>query len=128
MAVRDFQIPAITREQMQEVDRLMVEVYGIQIIQMMENAGRNLAELVRRLTGNSVIGKRVVIAVGKGNNGGGGLVAARHLYDWGANVVVLLPNEPMQGIPEAQRRIIGKLPLARKTGEAAYRYLSDFKG
>ncbi|MFQ6123015.1 MAG: NAD(P)H-hydrate epimerase [Candidatus Heimdallarchaeota archaeon] len=118
----------ITTEQMQKVDRLTVEVYGTQIIQMMENAGRNLAELIRRLTENSVIGKHVVIAVGKGNNGGGGLVTARHLYNWGANVTILLPNEPLHGIPEAQRRIIGKLPLVRKTGESAYRYLSYFKG
>ena len=52
--VRDLQIPAITTAQMQEVDRLAVEENGIPIIQMMENAGRNLAELVKRLLGNSM--------------------------------------------------------------------------
>ena len=39
------QIPFISTQQMIEVDRLMIEEYGIQLIQMMENAGRNLAEL-----------------------------------------------------------------------------------
>ena len=42
-------IPAITTDQMREVDRLMVEVYGIELIQMMENAGRHLASLARQL-------------------------------------------------------------------------------
>jgi len=39
-------VPAVTVEQMREVDRLMIEEYGILLIQMMENAGRNLAALV----------------------------------------------------------------------------------
>jgi NAD(P)H-hydrate repair Nnr-like enzyme with NAD(P)H-hydrate epimerase domain len=38
-------IPALTTEQMREVDRLMVETYHISLLQIMENAGRNLAEL-----------------------------------------------------------------------------------
>ena len=37
-------LPAVTTAQMTEVDRLMIEEYGIRLIQMMENAGRNLAE------------------------------------------------------------------------------------
>ena len=41
-------------EQMIEVDRAMIEDYGIELIQMMENAGRNLAHLARErfLDGN----------------------------------------------------------------------------
>jgi len=38
-------VPALTTDQMREVDRLMIETYGIALEQMMENAGRNLAEL-----------------------------------------------------------------------------------
>jgi len=37
-------IPPITPAQMVEVDRLMIADYGIQLMQMMKNAGRNLAE------------------------------------------------------------------------------------
>lgn len=113
---------------MREVDRLVVEVFGIQIIQMMENAGRNLAALVRFLLGDSVMGKYVVIAAGKGNNGGGGMVAARHLYNWGAGVTVLLPDEPLHNVAEIQRKIIERFPLVMKTGEAASRHLYDWKG
>ena len=36
-------VPSITTDQMREVDRLMIEEFGIVLLQMMENAGRNLA-------------------------------------------------------------------------------------
>lgn len=49
MALRDSQIPAIKIEQIQEVESLIVEVHGIQVSQMMDKAGRNLAELLRSL-------------------------------------------------------------------------------
>jgi NAD(P)H-hydrate epimerase len=39
---------------MAEVDRLMISNYGIELIQMMENAGRNLAELTSRMLGASL--------------------------------------------------------------------------
>ena len=40
-------VPDLTTEQMVEVDRAMIEDYRIELIQMMENAGRNLAHLAR---------------------------------------------------------------------------------
>ena len=36
-------VPTVSREQMAEVDRLMIEEYGINLFQMLENAGRSLA-------------------------------------------------------------------------------------
>ncbi len=51
---------------MVEVDRLMIEEYGIQLIQMMENAGRNLAELGRRVLGGDVRAKRIAVFCGGG--------------------------------------------------------------
>lgn len=66
------QIPFISTQQMVEVDRLMMEEYGIQLIQMMENAGRNLAELARQLLGGDIRTKRIAVLSGAGNNGGGG--------------------------------------------------------
>ena len=41
-------IPSISTKQMREVDRAMIEDYHIELIQMMENAGRNLAHLARQ--------------------------------------------------------------------------------
>lgn len=77
-------IPFLTTDQMREVDRAMIEDYGIQLIQMMENAGRNLAELARRRFLNSrPSGQKVIVLAGTGGNGGGGLVCARRLHNWG---------------------------------------------
>jgi hypothetical protein len=81
-------VPVVTAAQMREVDRLMVEVMGIDLLQMMENAGRSLAEVaVGRFRAASV-----TVLAGRGNNGGGGLAAARHLADRGVDVSVVLPG------------------------------------
>jgi NAD(P)H-hydrate epimerase len=65
---------------------------------LMENAGKAVAEEVRRILG--IIDQRcILILIGPGNNGGDGLVAARYLGDWGARVSLYLssqrlPNDP----------------------------------
>lgn len=106
-------LPALTTSQMIEVDRLMIEEWQISLIQMMENAGRNLAEIARRQLDGTVAGKRVVILSGTGNNGGGGMVAARHLHNWGAQVKVHLvgSKERLKEIPTQQWRILQKMGL-----------------
>jgi NAD(P)H-hydrate epimerase len=111
---------------MREVDRLAVEVYGLQIEQMMENAGRHLAELTRRLAGGSVHDTRIAVAIGKGNNGGGGMVAARHLHNWGADVTTLLPEVGLSGVPAAQLRILRAFRIKAETGADAVRRLADW--
>jgi NAD(P)H-hydrate repair Nnr-like enzyme with NAD(P)H-hydrate epimerase domain len=55
-----------------EVDRLMTECYGISLIQMMENAGRNLAVLVKHILDSHVGDRKICVVIGNGNNGGGG--------------------------------------------------------
>ena len=84
-------IPYITPQQMLEVDRLMVDVYGIQLIQMMEVAGRQLARLsLKRFLDGDPRGKKVLILAGSGGNGGGALASARVLHNWGVEVQVVL--------------------------------------
>ena len=62
-------VPYITTDQMREVDRIMVEEYGIQLLQMMEHAGRNLAHLAqRRFLEGDPGGRKVLVLAG---NGGG---------------------------------------------------------
>lgn len=104
----------LTTDQMREVDRLMIEDYHISLIQMMENAGRNLAEIAVFLMGGSAAGKRVLVLCGKGNNGGGGMAAARHLHNRGAKVAVRLAGEvkELKPIPARQWRPLAKLGLA----------------
>lgn len=112
-------IPSVSTEQMREVDRLMIEEYGIELLQMMENAGRGLAELGRRLSGGSVFGKSIMVLSGPGNNGGGGLVAARHLHNWGARVRVVLAGDAdrLKDVPAKQWHITERLGLERMSFE-----------
>lgn len=93
--------PALTVDQMIEVDRLMVEWYGVTLLQMMENAGRSLAVFARKafLKGR-VAGRHIVVLAGSGGNGGGALSAARRLKSWGANVRVVL-SRPLEELSAA---------------------------
>lgn len=86
-------IPTISREQMAKIDSLAVNHFGLETIQMMENAGRETAALARTVLGG-VRGKTIVILAGKGNNGGDGLVAARFLHNRGAQVHVVMAAHP----------------------------------
>ncbi|MGW8225182.1 MAG: NAD(P)H-hydrate epimerase [Anaerolineales bacterium] len=106
-------IPLISTSQMVEVDRLMIEEYQINLVQMMENAGRNLAELARRMLSGKVGGQRIAILCGAGNNGGGGLVAARHLHNWGAEISLVLALDPsrFKEVPAHQWRILQHMHL-----------------
>lgn len=109
------EIPYLSTRQMIEVDRLMVDVYGIQLVQMMENAGINLAALSRRLLGGDVRAKRIVVLCGAGNNGGGGMAAARHLHNWGAEVKLIVCGAPerIKEIPAQQLQILQAMGIAR---------------
>ena len=62
---------------------------GISTDILMENAGKAVAGEIRRILGN-IETKQVILLIGPGNNGGDGLVAARHLHDWGAKVSLFL--------------------------------------
>ena len=107
-------LPALTTEQMIEVDRLMIEKYGIVLLQMMENAGRQLAEQARRMLGD-LNARRIVVLCGAGHNGGGGMVAARHLHNRGAQVQVKLAADRhrLKEVPAHQYRTVQVLGLCR---------------
>src|SRR5439155_20457769 len=62
-------------------------------LDLMENAGRAVAEADLSLTGGTY-GRRAVVICGKGNNGGDGLVAARHLHRLGVGVTAMLLTAP----------------------------------
>ncbi len=102
-------IPFITKQEMIEVDRLMVKKYHISLIQMMENAGRNLASLARNLFFHGdVSNKKIFVLAGHGANGGGALVSARHLINWGADVKIIISKDETEfsGVPKIQLEIL----------------------
>src|SRR5215813_10687352 len=83
-------VPAVTAEEMREVDRVAVEETGPNLYQMMENAGRNLATLALEILGGYSNRCRILVLAGTGGNGGGGICAARHLANRGVPVVLSL--------------------------------------
>ena len=110
----DVPVPWLTTEQMVEVDRAMIEDLGIELIQMMENAGRGLAHLARvRFLDHDPINTRVAVLAGPGGNGGGALVCARRLVGWGAKVEVVLsrPDEEFAPVSGHQLAILQKMDV-----------------
>jgi hydroxyethylthiazole kinase-like uncharacterized protein yjeF len=85
----------VTAEEMRNLDRHMIDVIGISAIVLMENAGRAVAHEVQAFCERKphrvqAEQRRWLVLVGKGNNGGDGLVAARHLSEAGFEVTLVL--------------------------------------
>lgn len=115
-------IPALTGEQMAAIDRIMIDELGVDVLQLMEVAGRAVAAFARdRMLGGDAEGKRVTVLCGTGGNGGDGLVAARFLHGWGAAVSIWLNRrpDPGRGVTAHQLAIVEQmgLPVAEAAGE-----------
>jgi len=82
----------LSRDQVRAFDKHAIAQLGIPSVVLMENAGRGAAQTLQSL---GIRGK-VVIACGKGNNSGDGLVIARHLANWGHDPLVLLFANPIE--------------------------------
>ena len=113
-------VPAVSRGQMREVDRVMIQELGIALVQMMENAGLQLADLARRYAADVRAAAAIAVLAGRGNNGGGGLAAARRLSAWGTDVVVVLADgaERFQDVPALQLEILQRMgvPVSQFAG------------
>src|SRR5262249_25952752 len=84
---------AVTGAQMREIDRRAEAGYGIRSLLLMENAALRVVEAAEEML-RAGGGRRVAVVAGKGNNGGDGLAAARHLFGRGWDVTVWLVADP----------------------------------
>jgi NAD(P)H-hydrate epimerase len=84
----------VTADQMRAVDQYAIERLRIPGLELMESAGRGIAEWIHELYGDSLRDLRVAVISGKGNNGGDGFVVARYLVEWGAAVKVFIVGAP----------------------------------
>ena len=82
----------VTRKEMAAIDRCAIEEYKIPSIILMENAGRCAADVALKMLKKQK-SKKVSLFAGKGNNGGDGMVAARHLTNNGCEITCYLLGE-----------------------------------
>jgi len=96
-------------KEMQLLDQRTIEGLGMPSILLMEKAGLSVVEAIRRVFPHV---KRVLVVAGKGNNGGDGLVVARHLHLLGYKVgYVLALGEDLKGDAGLQLKILKSLGL-----------------
>jgi hydroxyethylthiazole kinase-like uncharacterized protein yjeF len=81
----------VSAEEMRSIDRVTSERFGVPSLTLMEHAGLAVAEHV---LANYESVQRIVILCGKGNNGGDGFLAARHLHGRGKTVDLVLLSDP----------------------------------
>src|SRR6185503_17262781 len=88
----------VTADQMRRIDERTEREFGISATTLMDNAGREVARSLMRLF-PSIVSTPPVIVCGKGNNGGDGIAAARHLRSSGvtARVILLAPRAAFSG-------------------------------
>ena len=103
----------VTAEEMRRMDDATIQEFHVDVLVLMENAGRATATLARQMLEETPIGRRVACLVGGGNNGGDGMVAARHLANWGAdvNVIVGTTRDRVKGIPLGQLQVLEKMGI-----------------
>ncbi len=78
----------VTADQMRQIDQACGQI-GLPTDVLMKNAGKAVAEEIRRILGH-IAQQHILFLIGPGHNGGDGLVAARHLLDWGGKVSLYL--------------------------------------
>ncbi|MEZ0360371.1 MAG: NAD(P)H-hydrate dehydratase [Hydrogenobacter sp.] len=106
--------------EMSECDRTATKDIGIPSLLLMENAGLRVAQVIREVFPGV---KRILFFIGKGNNGGDGLVAVRHLHLMGYKVDYLLTlGEDLKGDPAVNLEILKRLGLFPLKGEPAKDY------
>ena len=104
----------VTAEEMQMIDNLATTEYKIPSLLLMENAGLQVARVVQDILPKTGSNCRILILAGKGNNGGDGLVAARHLLNAGleVKVVLLARSREVQGDAGINLEILRQLGVA----------------
>src|SRR5271170_5168651 len=89
----------LTAAEMRKTDLVTTDRFGVSSWELMEHAGRAVARFVLRELSHC---KRIVVLCGKGNNGGDGLVAARHLAEAGCAVSVVMLGDPAEAQGDAK--------------------------
>ncbi|MFN0148350.1 MAG: NAD(P)H-hydrate epimerase [Dehalococcoidia bacterium] len=106
------EVPTVAPDQMREIQRIAQEDFGMDLLQITENAGRAAATVALAMLGGRGQRQRVVVLAGGGNKGAAGLCAVRHLVNWGLVV------EPIFGEVESEMSFIARkqIQILRQAG------------
>ncbi len=101
--------PIISNEDLRRVERITMHTQGIGALELMERAGHGCAERILDLEKDGRLGHEpsYVVLTGMGNNGGDGLVVARHLLQAGKHVRVVLVMHRSTPSPEQEAQLEG---------------------
>ena len=115
-------VPAVTVAEMRQIDRIAIEQSGPTLLQMMEHAGTDLALSALEMLGPDWREARILVLAGTGGNGGGGVCAARHLANRGAQVTVITITRPAaaDGALGQQLLALGEAPAQVLTWDEAF--------
>jgi len=114
----------LTAQEAKEIDLKAREKLGIRTLVLMENAGRQIAQqAIKSYKAND----KIAIFCGKGNNGGDGLVAARHLLTYGIKPDVFLACKTSEVKNEARENLEILRKLKQKIFEVSDKNLSEIK-
>ena len=112
-------VPCVDAHEMQLIDQMMADDYGVSLAHMAESAGLALAALAfRMLRGHT--GLPVVVLVGKGGNGSGAMIAARRLAAWGFKMHVVLSEAGLAEPSCTLRATLDSMGLPVTAYAAAY--------
>ncbi len=111
-----------TTEQMRQIEK-EADAQGLTYATMMENAGRSVAQEIQSRWGAE--GRSVLVLVGPGNNGGDGLVAARHLQEAGAEVQLYLWKREIEGDENFRLTQERDLPYVQADQDTKLRKLAE---
>ena len=111
----------VTSAEMKDIDSNAIDKYSIPGIVLMENAGLATVNKITQIFGNELTKKRIMIFCGKGNNGGDGMVAARHLINKGVEVKVYL----LSSSSEIKGNAAVNLTILQSMGAKIYTIIND---
>jgi len=114
-------VKLVTVEQMRYLDRNA----GVPVPQLMQNAGLAVAQEAWLLLGE-VAERAILVLVGPGNNGGDGLVAARHLHDWGSKVDVYMLKSRDASQDDVYRQVVERdIPVKTVAEDKGFQALEE---
>src|SRR5438132_8867442 len=115
---------AVVAAEMRELDRRATDEFGVPSLLLMENAGAAVARSAQHMLAfpePAIQDPRIVVVAGRGNNGGDGLVAARHLHaaGWDVHITLAGPEERVQGEARANLEMVQRAGVPLAVVEAA---------